>query len=326
MVDVCGGEYHLSRDVGAGHLRHRARLIAGVMCCGFLLAGGHCAAATAHRAAGGRAAALPHGSFVVEPIRTVEDLTRQVARRPEVARRYARLLHIAPESVSMALASLHVTTLAAAVDAEVYYCHPGARAEAIGYRPRRLPRGTVVFAFDDGTPVVIRACGNPTRALRPRRTPPPKVAVNTVLETPLVAPAPVELPEFVPGDAEFSIMDDFHEIALVDEDIRREGDLLASNLFTPPVDNAYEWARSERPSLALLAGWLDAAGAGGLGAVAAVTGSRSSGGTGGTPPVTRPPVIAAVPEASPFLLFGLGTLALGAYCCRRARKRGPDPW
>src|SRR5205085_10028047 len=45
----------------------------------------------------------------------------------------------------------------------IYYVH---RGERLGYKLRRVPRGTRVFALRDGTPVLIQICGNPVMVTR----------------------------------------------------------------------------------------------------------------------------------------------------------------
>lgn len=44
---------------------------------------------------------------------------------------------------------------------QVHYVHPG---EHLGYRLRRVRKGTKVFATPDGTPIVAQVCGNPLRS------------------------------------------------------------------------------------------------------------------------------------------------------------------
>src|SRR5262249_42643760 len=47
---------------------------------------------------------------------------------------------------------------------QVYFVRPG---ERIGYRLRRVRRGTLIYVLTDNTPALAQVCGNPLRAALP---------------------------------------------------------------------------------------------------------------------------------------------------------------
>jgi hypothetical protein len=114
--------------------------------------------------AGGRkshSSAMPPGAFLRSPASTAEALRKEIASDPAVVTRYARLFHLSPSMVKRAFAGLHLMSLPKDEVFAVHYVHTG---EVIGYKLRRVRRGTPVYALPDGTPVLVRVCGNPLRS------------------------------------------------------------------------------------------------------------------------------------------------------------------
>ena len=103
---------------------------------------------------------MPRGAFLQQPAPTIQDLQRQVNTNNAVCIRYARLFHLSPTMVRLAVGQMHLTRLTQNLPLEIHYVHPG---ERIGYKLRRLPKGTLVYALPDGTPALVEVCGNPVR-------------------------------------------------------------------------------------------------------------------------------------------------------------------
>lgn len=113
---------------------------------------------------------VPRGAFLRKPVHSVAELVQQIKTDRIVASRFSRLFNMSPQMVRLAFGNLHVAHLDHEIIRKVYYVHPG---EVIGYRVLRIKKGTAVFAYPDGTPVLLMACAN---ALRPTTLKPTAVA------------------------------------------------------------------------------------------------------------------------------------------------------
>jgi hypothetical protein len=104
---------------------------------------------------------MPSGSFLRQPAPDTVALNRALHTEPLVATRYARVFRQSPQALRKAFAQMVLTRLSQDRVLRVYYVHAG---ETIGYRVRRVRRGTPVYALRDGTPVLAQVCGNPLRS------------------------------------------------------------------------------------------------------------------------------------------------------------------
>lgn len=295
---------------------------------------------------GGQAAqagsTMPPGAFLHQPAPDITALNRQIQQDPLVAERYARLYNMSPDMVRMAFSKMHLSTLAEDHVYEVHYVHPG---ERIGYKVRRVRKGTAIYRMPDGTPALVRVCGNPIRATRPtavrgafRRAPEagqPENVLDFQADEPLeasVTPSPE--PSFGPRVGEpYTGFVEIPELA---------PEIPIAPIAVPPIAAATSAAHAVS-SFASAAPILGALGAlGGLGALAAGGGGSSTGGaavvpvappsSGGggtvTPPVIIPPVVVApgsgaaavTPEPSSVLL-ALALLSSGGVSLLRRRRR-----
>ena len=286
--------------------------------------------------AGGQAAqagsTMPPGAFLHQPAPDIAALNRQIQQDPRVAGRYARLYNMSPDMVRMAFAKMRLSTLAEDHVYEVHYVHPG---EKIGYKVRRVRKGTAIYRMPDGTPALVRVCGNPIRATRPtavrgafRRAPEagqPGNVLDFQADEPLeasVTPSPE--PSFGPRVGE--PYTGFVEIPEAPE-------IPIAPIALPPIAAAASAVHAVS-SFAGAAPILGALGA--LGALAAGGGGGSTGGgavvppsSGGggtvTPPVIIPPgtaigTAAVTPEPSSVLLV-LALAASGSVSLLRRRRR-----
>ncbi len=103
---------------------------------------------------------MPQGAFLLQPVTTVQSLTKQLDHNRTVRYRYARTFNMSPTSVRAAFAQLKPHRLTEDHIYEVHYVHPG---EKVGYKLRRVRKGTWIFMMPDGTPALARVCGNPLR-------------------------------------------------------------------------------------------------------------------------------------------------------------------
>jgi hypothetical protein len=103
---------------------------------------------------------LPPGAFLKGSAANTAALIRQIDREGIVIQRYSRLYHLSPEMIKAAFARLRLIRLKSSEVVRVYYVHKG---ELLGYKVRRMPKGALVFALPNGTPVLAQVCGNPLR-------------------------------------------------------------------------------------------------------------------------------------------------------------------
>ena len=128
---------------------------------------------------------MPQGAFLRQPSPNVAALVRQVKSDPKVAIRYARLFHLPVKMVPAAMEQLHVKTLSADHILQVHYvAADNSHGDKLVYKPRRVKKGTPVYCLPDGTPLLIRVCGNPIRS---------RVSPELYTATPV--------PDFTPGEA-----------------------------------------------------------------------------------------------------------------------------
>src|SRR5579871_3125048 len=103
---------------------------------------------------------MPPGAFLRQPAESVQALNRQLASDPLVCQRYARLYNMPVRDVREAFTHLKLTRLPQDQIFQIHYVHTG---ERIGYKVRRVRKGTPVYTLDDGTPALVQVCGNPVR-------------------------------------------------------------------------------------------------------------------------------------------------------------------
>ncbi len=104
---------------------------------------------------------MPAGSFLRRPVASAQAFTQALHTDPLVLSRYARLFHLTPNQVQEAFAHVHVIKLPQDDFLRVHYVKNG---EQIGYRLRRVRKGTPVLAFSDDTPIIVQVCGNPIQS------------------------------------------------------------------------------------------------------------------------------------------------------------------
>lgn len=138
---------------------------------------------------------LPRNSYLRQRVHTARELNRQLRTHPAVLIRYARTFNMAPVLVRMAFQQLRLSYLPADRTLQVHYVLHG---EIIGYRVRRIRHGTPVFVLPDGTPVLLRICGNPLRAdlkVQTPQTSPPELRLDSERTLAAIEAAPTpELP------------------------------------------------------------------------------------------------------------------------------------
>ena len=103
---------------------------------------------------------MPRGSFLKYPVHSTAELLDQIKAEPLVAARFARLFNMSPDMVRLAFAKLRLVRLAEPMKRRIYYVH---QYESLGFKLRKVGVGTMIFAYPDGTPVLMQICGNPLR-------------------------------------------------------------------------------------------------------------------------------------------------------------------
>jgi LPXTG-motif cell wall-anchored protein len=235
---------------------------------------------------------------------------------------------MSPTTVRSKFSQMRLSTLSEDHIYEVHYVHPG---EKIGFKLRRVRKGTVIYRMPDGTPALVRVCGNPIRAARPtavkgafRRAPeasmPDSVADFQPYE-PLestVSPSPVPAPDMRAGEPYTGFVPSADLAEPVESPIAAEA--ITPNVLAPAAAVAHSASSfGAGPLLGAL---------GALGGVAALTGGSGGGGGGGG--IVSPPIgggggvgPTATPEPNA-VLFGLALLSSGGaavFLRRRKAKR-----
>lgn len=108
---------------------------------------------------------MPQGAFLRRPAPDVVNLVKQVKSDPTVAVRYARLFHLPIKQIPLAFEQLRLKPLTSDHVMEVHYVKAGEKKEGekLVFKPRRVKKGTQVYCLPDGTPLLVRVCGNPIR-------------------------------------------------------------------------------------------------------------------------------------------------------------------
>jgi len=101
----------------------------------------------------------PPGSYLTYRATTVGELLQQVSTDTTARARYARHFGISPENVvSYFKQNLSLVSLKRPVKVTSWYLN---RSGKISHKVKLLPKGTLVFARKDGTPMLAWSCGNP---------------------------------------------------------------------------------------------------------------------------------------------------------------------
>ena len=264
---------------------------------------------------GQKGAAMPRGSFLTVPAKTVKSLNKELDD-PVVLARYTKLFNMPPALVRLALADLKLQPLTEDRNMEVWYVKATPKGEISGYRLRKVKKGTLVYAMQDGTPALIQVCGNPVRMINM-----PSAAMTDIANLPEYEPYSLVLGAGgIGAESELNVAtldaapDDFIEVTMPDVPL------------PVPIEPPQLMASQAKKLFAL---WFAPL----LAAIPAFSGGGGGGGGGGgsnflplPPPgggITVPPVFGPVPSAVPEpgaigLLAGLA--AGGAFCWRRQRK------
>lgn len=273
---------------------------------------------------------LPQGSFINVPCQTVEALVSHVQRNSVVAARYARVFHMSPAAVVEAFKQLKVGTMPEDRITRVYFVH----GWTIGYRVRRVKKGTPIFTMPDDTPALVLVCGNPlvTTPVPPLLSQPipefgPTFEEAELPSGPERASAPLEAPEEMPvlASPEPGVQDIVESAPVVPPEFVEDTGVLPADRIplteahlTPPI------------ALAMLAAFYATPGLGGGGGFGSVPTPTTPG--GGTPrtlpgtitPIAASPPVGPVPEPGPAGLAACAAMAMAAtgLLTRARRTRG----
>ena len=266
---------------------------------------------------GQKGAPMPCGSFLTTPAKTVKSLNKELDD-PVVLERYSKLFNMPPALVRLALADLKLQPLTEDRSMEVWYVKATPNGEVSGYRLRKVKKGTLVYAMQDGTPALIQVCGNPVRMIKA-----PSAAMTDIANLPEYEPYSLVLPagqtSLTGGPVDVATLDavpdDFVEVSMPDVP-----------LPVPVEPPALQVAHAKR----LFALWFSPL----LAAIPAFSGIGGGGGGGGggsnflplPPPgngaIVAPvfgPLPSAVPE--PGALGLLAGLAAGASVCWHGKRK-----
>lgn len=133
---------------------------------------------------------LPRNSYIVKPVKNVNDLVGQIKNNDVVADRYMRHFSMDKSEVLNYVGGLHVSQL---VDKQAMLVYGVPQDGKIHATRQTLPKGDKLFVDRFGNPVMRVVCGNPV-TLGPKRP----YAMNDVHGTPVNRSAetiPTILPE-----------------------------------------------------------------------------------------------------------------------------------
>jgi hypothetical protein len=278
---------------------------------------------------------MPPGAFLRQPAESVQALNRQIHTDSLVCQRYARLYNMPVQDVREAFAHLRLTQLSQDRIFQIHYIHTG---ERIGYKVRRVRKGTPIYSFADGTPVLIQVCGNPVRPnVGPSRhvgMPPPETVVPAVVaefdvnEAMEVAPSNniVELNGLRSGPPGELLPPPLDFVEIPEIPLEAPTDTSTTRLHrAPPVEQIKHWGNNGLWFLPLAAlPLLALSGGGGNNASLhqGPAGGPPSGPPGGPPGPPGGGLITPEPNSLSMLLAG--SLACG-FALYLHRRRGKDP-
>lgn len=191
------------------HSFHGA-ILCRTLTCGFFLLSVGCPAHANHV----RKHSMPTGAFLRRPAPSVQALNKQLASDKRVQIRFARLFRMSPEMVRMAFRQMRMARLKEDRVLQIYYVHPG---EHIGYKLRRLKKGSWIYVLSDGTPALAQVCGNPIRrVLTAHRSAPQTRLVSSGPGFQPFAPPSGHLPPFLKpaGSMRSTLPPEFVEVAV----------------------------------------------------------------------------------------------------------------
>ncbi|MCE5198306.1 MAG: DUF6777 domain-containing protein [Armatimonadota bacterium] len=109
----------------------------------------------------------PAGSFLKYRATTVNQLANQVSNDSSVRAMYARHFQTTQNDVLTTIKDdLKLVTLKSPLRVQTWYVTSSGR---MARKTKVLPKGSYVFATNDGTPLLAWSCGNPLRASIPAR-------------------------------------------------------------------------------------------------------------------------------------------------------------
>ncbi len=290
-----------------------------ILCFGIgigLLTGAASAQSGAPTNFGQKGAPMPRGSFLTTPAKTVKSLNKELDD-PTVLARYSKLFNMPPALVRLAIADLKLQPLTEDRNMEVWYVKATPKGEISGYRLRKVKKGTLVYAMQDGTPALIQVCGNPVRMINT-----PSAALTDLANLPEYEPYSLVLGAGGLGvGSEVNVAtldaapDDFIEVSM--PDVPLPVPVEPPQLLTAHAKRLF--ALWFAPLLGAIPAFSGIGGGGGGGGGSSFLPLPPPGGTATVPPVFTP-TPSAVPEPGTLALLTALT-AGGAVCWHRKRKK-----
>lgn len=270
----------------------------------------------------------PPGSFLKYRATTVSELTSQVSKDASAKSRYAQHFGVSADKVTAYFnENLKLVTLKSPLKVQTWYVNKDGKQVC---RTKLLPKGTLVFASKEGTPLLAWSCGNPLRASLPRNT----IAKGKAKE-PVTAIAGMTEEVGNPGSQEAALLPPAAEPQTMV--LANPIETVAATAVTAPpgfiAETLPALASAEQVAALPLVGAAAlpsiaaavpvAAAAGGIGAlawiggIAGVAGGLALAGGGGNNPASTP---AAVPEPAGLLTVMIGLTSFAPAVVRMRRR------
>lgn len=256
----------------------------------------------------------PPGSFLKYRATTVAELTSQVSKDATIKSLYAKHFGVSASQVTAYFnENLKLVTLKSPRKVQTWYVDKDGKQVS---RAKLLPKGTLVFASKEGTPMLAWSCGNPLRASLP-----PKMIAKATKE-PITAIAGMTEEVGLEGAAEAAVAPETLVLANPVETIAAAAvtappGFIAQTLpaLVPAVQVAAVpmIGAAALPAIGGAAGGIGALGV--IGGLSAVAGGLALAGGGGSNPSPPP-----VPEPTGLITIMIGLTSL-APAVRQMVKR-----
>ncbi len=109
----------------------------------------------------GASAKMPRGSFLTRPASNPRQLMYLLKTHPLLLRRYQLVFSMSKQQLLHLFSTMHLERLSHNIKVEVWFIHRvRSGKEYAGYHETILKKGSLVFAASNGTPFLVKTCGN----------------------------------------------------------------------------------------------------------------------------------------------------------------------
>jgi hypothetical protein len=110
---------------------------------------------------------VPRGAYITRPVVSGADLGRLVRENPTVKQRYIKAWGLSEQATLQQFVGIRLGKMPKTTPMLVYYFRP--ETGKWGYKLRTVKAGSNVFLKQDGTPFLMKICGNPIQKPAPKQ-------------------------------------------------------------------------------------------------------------------------------------------------------------